>query len=803
MKKILRRTALGLVLLLVLAAIAATLHVRGKRPQRDGELALAGLSAPVTVRWDEAGVPHVQAANEADLYRALGWLHAQDRLFQMEMLRRLARGELAEVLGEKLLDTDKLFRTLRLRERAELQARALDPAAASTRALTAYLAGVNAFVQQGPRPLEAEILGLPRREFTPTDVLAAVGYQAFSFANALRAEPTLTQVRALGPGYLRIFEPAWEPQGVTGAAPAASAVAAARDALPRLPGLERVAQVSDAAAGFGLPMYEGSNAWAVSGARTASGKPLLAGDPHIAFSNPAVWWEAHLQAPGFELYGHFQPLNPMALLGHNTRFGWSLTMFQNDDMDLVVEQVNPANPNEVKVGGRWVAMTSHEETIAVKGREPVKLTLRRSPHGPIINEALGRAAGEAPVALWWALLEAPNPALEGFWQLNRADTLAKARQASSLVHAPGLNIVWANVDGDIGWWAAALLPERPAGVDGRFLLDGSTAEADKPGWRPFSRNPQAENPARGLIVSANHQPAGEVPVPGYYNPRDRAQRLEGLLAAPGVRWSPENSRALQLDVGSPYPARLLAPLLADLRAATRGPDEQALVDALATWDGRYTLDSRSATVFRQFQYELAKAAMADEMGETLFPLLLRTRAVDEALLRLASDATSPWWDQRGTPANETRADTVAAAWRATLAHLASTFGDDRARWTWDRAHTLTHGHPLGRVKPLDKLFDIGPFAQPGSHEVPNNLASPLGPAPWPVSYGPSTRRLIDFAAPGQALGINPVGQSGVWGDAHWADQAERYARGEYRRQWLDAADVGAATRSTLVLQPAR
>jgi penicillin amidase len=802
MKLTWRRVALGLGLVLLLAAAAATLHVRGKRPQRIGERELAGLTAPVEVRYDESGVPHIRAANSGDLYRALGWLHAQDRLFQMDMLRRVARGELAEVLGPELLPIDKLFRTLRLRERAQAQVPTLDGKAASTQAVQAYLDGVNAFVAKGPRPLESELAGLPRRPFLMEDVLAVVGYQAYSFATALRADPVFSQARQLGAPYLKVFEPAWEPGGVihpAGTAPVKQAAAAG--ATTPGAGLLRLASVSDALRGQGLPMFEGSNAWAVSGAHTASGKPLLAGDPHIAFSNPAVWWEAHLQAPGFELYGHFQPLNPLALLGHNQRFGWSLTMFQNDDMDLIAEKTDAAHPGQALVDGRWQALTEREEQILVKGQAPVTLKLRQSPHGPIVNEALGRAAGEAPVALWWTFLVAPNPAIEAFWQLNRADTLAKARQAASLIHAPGLNVVWANADGDIGWWAAALLPERPAGNTGRFILDGSQPESAAPVFRPFATNPQSENPASGVLISANHQPASPVPVPGYYNLRDRAQRLADSLTVPGARWTTDNTRALQLDAGNGYAKRLLSPLMADLRAAAQGAEQRAMVDQLAAWDGSYAIESIAATVFHQFTYELARAAMRDELGDDLFALLLRTHEVDDALVALANDAQSPWWDVRGTPAVETRADTVATAWRATLGHLTTTLGSDSLRWAWGHAHTLTHNHPLGRAKPLDKLFNIGPFAQPGGPEVPNNLSGPLAPAPWAVAFGPSTRRIIDFAKPDRALGINPVGQSGVWGDEHWADQAARYARGEYRVEALSEADIAARSKGVLRLVP--
>jgi penicillin G amidase len=806
MKRILRWFVLLLGALLLLAAASAFWMVYRVQPQRSGNVPLAQLQGPVTVRYDERGVPHIRADNEADLYRTLGYVHAQDRLFQMEMVRRLAQGELAEVLGPKLLDTDKLFRTLGLRAHAEVYAQKLDAAAPSTKALTAYLDGVNQFQADHPPPLEFTILGIPKRPFTTRDTIAISGYLAYSFAAGFRTEPVLTHIRdQLGERYLKVFDLAWHPEGVTTpGAPAAAQTSRLDDADWQ--GLTRLARLSDEALAIaGVPSFEGSNAWAIAGSRTASGKPLLAGDPHIAYSAPAVWYEAHLAMPGFELYGHHQALNPLALLGHNPRFGWTLTMFQNDDLDLIAEKINPANPNQVLHRGRWVDMTSREETIAVKGQAPVKLVLRRSPHGPIISDAFQPAMGKTPIAMWWALLETENPVLDAFYELNRADTLAKARAAASKIHAPGLNVVWANAGGDIAWWAAAKLPLRPAGVNPTFILDGSAAEAEKTGFLPFSDNPQEENPARGYTVSANHQPMSRVPVPGYYNLADRAQRLVQRMDAANQRWDVKNSQALQLDGGTGYGPRVLKDLLPPLRAALADVDaqERALLDQLAAWDGDYRVDGTVPTVFFQLLHEVAAAAMADEMGDAQFKNLLRTRALDGALPRLIADASSPWWDRRDTPAVETRSDTLKAAWKATLAHLRATLGPDVATWTWGRAHTLTHNHPLGQQKPLDKLFSIGPLAAPGGRETPNNLSSPIGPAPWTVNTGPSTRRLVDFADAGKALGINPVGQSGVLFDRHYADQSARFIAGGYVPQHLAEADVAAHTRSTLTLTPAR
>ena len=787
---------------------AAAWHIHTKQPVRSGHVALKQLKAPVSVDYDERGVPHIRAENEMDMYRALGYVHAQDRLFQMEMVRRLARGELAEVLGPKLLETDKLFRTLGIRERAEAMGARIDPRKPSDMALISYLDGINQYQNTHPVPLEFDILKIPKRPFTPQDSFAVGGYLAYSFAQAFKVEPALTHIGdKLGPNYLKIFDMDWHPEGVVQTSAKTPSVAQ----HPALPldakdwqGLDQLAQLSaDALDAAGVPAFEGSNAWAISGKRPASGKPLLAGDPHIAYSAPAAWYEAHLTAPGFDLYGHYQALNPVALLGHNNQFGWSLTMFENDDVDLIAEKVNPANPNQVSIKGQWVDLQTRTETIHVKGAADVQLTLRRSPHGPIITDAFKESFGNTPIAMWWSYLETENPALDAFYELNRADTREKARHASEKIHSPGLNIVWANAGGDIGWWAAAKLPIRPAGVNPAFILDGSTAEADKNGFYNFSFNPQEENPARGYIVSANNQPKppSGVPVPGYYCLPDRIQRLDEALRDPDKKWDTAAAQALQLDGGNGYGPRVLKDLVPVLMAVTTDPYEKAFIEPLVKWDGDYSRDSMAALLFTQLMYELAKAAMADEMGEAQFKNVLRTFALDTALANLVADPKSPWWDNVNTPQKESRFETVRIAWVNTIKHLESVYGKDLLKWNWGTAHTLLHAHPLGQQKPLDSIFNVGPFKVAGGREVPNNLNINMGPAPWTARSGPSTRRVIDFAHPDKAVGINPVGQSGVLFDAHYADQAPLFAEGLYVQEYLSAADVKAHSKSTLTLTP--
>ncbi|WP_397450417.1 penicillin acylase family protein [Pseudomonas sp. NA-150] len=791
--------------LTALAVVVATVvgggfwYVHSKQPVRSGDVSLSHLQAPVTVRYDERGVPHIKAENETDMYRALGYVQAQDRLFQMEIMRRLARGELAEVLGPKLLHTDKLFRGLRIRERADAYLAHQDTQAPAWKALQAYLDGINQYQDTHPSPVEFDVLGIKKRAFTAEDTVSVAGYMAYSFAAAFRTEPLLTFVRdKLGPQYLKVFDLDWNPQGVLGQAPALGSA--------DWKGLSELASLSqDALEKTGLPQFEGSNAWVIAGSRTRSGKPLLAGDPHIRFSTPSVWYEAQLSAPGFDLYGHFNTLVPFALLGHNHDFGWSLTMFQNDDVDLIAEKTNPDNPDQVWYQGAWVEMTHTQQQILVKGEPAVTLDLRQSPHGPIVNDVVGENAGRLPIAMWWSFLASENPILQAFYELNRADTLGKMRSAAQKIQSPGLNLIWANSKGDIGWWAAAQLPIRPAGVNPAFILDGSTPQADKYGFYPFSANPQEENPARGFIVSANAQPLSPtgMEIPGYYNLPDRGQQLYRQLSDSSVKWDLDASKRLQLGTITDYAPRILRPLLPVLRSVVTNPEELALVERLAKWQGDYSLDSVGATLFNQFLYDLTNKAMHDELGDSFFDSLLTSRMIDAALPRLAADADSPWWDDHTTPAKETRADIVKLAWHESVLHLKELYGNNADEWRWGKAHTLTHDHPLGSQKPLDRIFNVGPFPAPGTHEVPNNLSSRIGPAPWPVTYGPSTRRLIDFADPAHSLSINPVGQSGVPFDEHYADQAKTYIEGGYMPQHLDDADVAANTRQTLKLMPGR
>ncbi|MCP4131260.1 MAG: penicillin acylase family protein, partial [bacterium] len=333
-------------LLLVLIVIGITLFLYQTLPQRDGELNIPGLKEKVEVIYDAWGVPHIYASNEEDAYRALGYVHAQDRLFQMEMTRRLAKGELAEVLGKKLLKTDKFFRTLWIKGFAKEYVKTIPGDNKALVLSKIYLEGVNHFLETGPTPIEFHLIGIPKKPFTLEDSFAIGGYISYSFASAFKTDPLLSYIKeTYGAAYLKDLGYYSAKETIPGAGMHAGNYETLADL-----GLLAV-EIEETTSPIG--MFEGSNAWVISGSKTKSGKPILASDPHVKFSIPSVWYEAHVWAPGFELYGHYLAGVPMAMLGHNRHMGWGITMFKNDDINFFTEKVNPENPGEVWQNGKW------------------------------------------------------------------------------------------------------------------------------------------------------------------------------------------------------------------------------------------------------------------------------------------------------------------------------------------------------------------------------------------------------------------------------------------------------------------
>ena len=798
MGKFLKRAGLGIVVILVVLMGFGAWYLNSKQAVRSGELTLPGLTSPVEVRFDTFAVPHIYSQTETDAYYALGYVHAQERLFHMELLRRLAKGELAEIFGPKLVSTDRLFRTLRVRQFADDYVCGIDKTAPAVKASQAYLDGINQYIRTGPAPVEFDLLQIPKREFQLSDVISVAGYMAYSFAAGFKTDPVLTYVRdVLGPDYLKDLS-----YGLA-KAPPLKLLAGTHDSLARMAGLVADIETKYSPLGF----FEGSNAWALRGEKTGSGKPILAGDPHISHSCPSVWYEAHLVTPEANLYGHFLSGVPMALMGYNQKIAWTLTMFQNDDVDMFVERPNPENPDQVWSDGRWQDLVIDREVIRVKDEKDVVVKVRISKHGPVINDAMDMLNQEKrPVAVSWGFHDFENDMLNGLYELSHTDSVFKAPKALEKLHAPGLNFVMADAGGNIGWWAVAKLPKRPDHVDPHFIQDGSDPANDYTGSWPFEANPQFINPASGMIISANHQPQdfGSGIVPGYYNIENRARRIEALLERKPGGWTAEDMKTIQLDTQSAYYREIKERQAAILKTIPAVHQDAVSAKAFASfenWDGFHSLDTKGAAVFYTFYYYLIKATFEDDLGEDRFKAFLRTRLPDRAIPELTERKSSPWWDDRTTPKRETRKDIFGRAWSQSIERLRQVGGGDPDQWVWGDLHTVEYVHPLGRKKPLDRIFNIGPFKCEGSRDVPNYQGFHIGPPPFEVYIGPSTRRIFDFSDLAHSLGINPTGQSGLFFDEHFRDQAAMYMEGKYRTQLTDRAEVERATASLLTLSP--
>lgn len=783
--RIIKKIFVGLLILIVVLAVAVAVYLQLQKPVYEGKITLQGLKAQVEVLYDDYGVPHIYAQSEDDAYFALGYVHAQDRLFQMEMLRRASGGRLAEVLGEDLIPVDKMFRTLRLNKFAREHAQKFmnGDTADFQRAAHAYQKGVNTYVREGKTPLEFTIIGIPKQEFAPEDIYLAVGFMSFGFAEGIRADPVLEKIRSeWGDAYLADLAVQTPPEAVriksypgTGKTLNDSLIVSLHNALERLP----------------IPLWQGSNGWVIAGDRTASGFPILANDTHIGFGQPAVWYEAHLEYPGFSFYGHHIAGIPFGLLGNNEFAGWGLTMFENDETDFFVETTNPANANEVKFQDGWEPIQTREEIIKVKGKPDVKLEVKTTRHGNIMNGLFDVPEAGNPVALSWILTSQTNEALQAIYQFNHVSSFNDIQQAVARFSAPGLNVMYADRAGNIAWWAVAKLPIRPAHVQPKFFLDGSSGKDEYQGFYDFSKNPQAINPPWGYVYSANNQPdtVNGIFYPGYYFPRARAGRVEQLISE-NKKWTIEDVKKVNLDVVSimhPQIAKEIAAILDELNTPAYSP----LSEILRDWNGDHQTTDTGPSVFYNMLSQIMFIATKDELGESGSETLLATTIPKNSFYRFISNGASPWWDDQLTKdVKETRGQIVDRAAAATLKLLEEKCGKDPEEWQWSKIHSLTHNHALGVVKPLDKIFNVGPLTVPGGMEVINNLSFDLNVnGEFPVKMGPALRKITDFADVKNGITVSPTGQSGNVVSIYYDDQAEMFATGQFRKMMMDRKEI--------------
>ena len=779
-----RRILAAALLLSVFLVGALYLYLRSSLPQIDGRVAVRGLKDTVTIARDADGVPLITAADDADAAFGLGYAHAQDRLFQMELNRRAGAGRLAEIFGENAVATDRQMRILGLYRRAEAEFALLSQPVQS--AVEAYVAGINAFLATRPGALPPEFLLL---RFAPepwriADTLVWGKLMDLELAGNYRGELLRARlVRSLTPEQLAFLYPDYPKDAPTTLA----ALARYYRALP----LDRLY-----AALPPIPLLgpiRASNNWVVDGAHSQSGKPLLANDPHLDLGAPGFWYLARLRTAGREIAGGTVAGAPFVVVGHNDRIAWGFTNTGSDVEDLFIEQTDPADPGRYLTPGGSEPFSQRQEMIGVRDAAPVSLTVRETRHGPVISDALPQGTVESGyvLALATTFLAGDDRTPEALWNIARAGSWNEFRNALASWTAPQQNMVYADANGTIGFIAPSRIPIRKSG-DGWLPMPGWTGAYDWTGSIPVDRLPQASNPASGHFISANNKivPASYP----YFLGRDwdlpnRAERIGELLDATPVQ-SPAASTAIEADTLS-IAARRLVPLMT--RIAPSDAAARDAVDVLRRWDFHMDADQAAPLVFTAWLRSFAHDLFALRLGEASELYWDLKPQVIEAVL-----TTRPEWCAKpGQPAADCDA-LLAATLDHALAGLRAEYGNDIATWSWGRAHHAVFANPLWRRLPVLRDWIGVRIATSGGFDTINRGSTTIrdDAHPYEQRFGAGLRIVTDLASPADSRMIVVPGQSGNPLSTHFADLAERWRRFD----WLMPGRARPV--ATLTLEPA-
>lgn len=764
--------------LLILIIGASSFIFLKTAPKKNITISSQELKGVVEIKYDEFGVSHIYATNEEDAYFSLGFVMARDRLWQMEILRRAAAGRLSEILGDKTIEIDKLMRKLFIRrsqvEYLKNNKHLINPKA--MRLAGSFLRGLNHYIANENLSLEFTILGFNPEKWSFEDVLSIGGVVTLSFAEGIIADSLMASLlQDFDRPLLEELVVKMKGDKVYQNFNKQKSQVVIKETLSQLDSLLSFARP--------LGLFKGSNSWVVSGKKTQSGKALLSNDPHIGFSKPGFWYEAHIQTPSFELYGHYLPGVPFAGLGHNDKMGWAITMSEIDDIDLYIEKIDPKNPNAILYKGQSVVLERFEEVIKVKNSAPINLTVARGPHGPIVDETKYDQAPKSGFlpAIKWSYLRKDNHLINTLFGLNRMESAKDLAGAIKHATAPGFNISIADAEGNIGWHVMGAIPVRPEGVSGAFPMEGWHGEHDYIRYLDIMENPHLYNPEKGYIVSANYYPEVDFghQHEGFFQPSERYERLENIFAAKS-NWSVEEIKKVFVDNYFQGHDEITNAFISDLDQSK--PALKAVAKELKNWDGKCEVSSIGCSYFMYLTRKINKLALIDQMGEERYHAFTKVADYWHFFKNLIKDPQSRWWDDSRTTKLEKKKDIVNMAAVEMISDFDQRFGKNAV--TWGELHQLTFEHLLGKVKPLNYLFNKGPYPIGGGYSIVNNLASARADEGFSVAHGPSTRRIVDFINPKKTQGILPIGNSGNIFDPHAHSQIDLYLKGEFRSQYM-------------------
>ncbi len=766
-----------LVAVAVAGLIFVNVYIGKSKPLIEGEAAVAVLDSDVTVIRDDIGVPHIQADTDADLYRAQGYVQAQDRMFQMDLSRRQASGQLAEVIGADAVDTDKFFRTFSLRDAAEKSWDGYD--AEAKQVLEWYAEGVNAYMEEakenGVLSFEFALLGYEPAEWTPVDSLTIGKFMAYDLGghwNTLAVRHwALNEFPEDKARELFIEYPETAP-----------AILAANKQ-------QEVKVAGEFDASVIPPEFNGSNNWVVSGDKTASGKPLLADDPHLGLSTPSVWYQMHLESPEQNVSGVIFAGIPGIILGHNEEIAWGVTNVGPDVQDLYIETPNPEDPTQFRYEGEWEQAEVRDEPIKVKDGETEDFEVLVTRHGPVVSNVLyDEEEPEAVFSMQWTALE-PTLELQAVLNFNKASNWEEFELALEDFQAPAQNFVFASTDGTIAYKANGRIPIRKSG-DGQLPVPGDSAEYGWEGYVPFDELPRSVNPESGFIATANNEVIDDsypYHITDFWAQPYRYERIAEVLEA-SDELTAQDMMDLQMDQKNLYAAEFLDEMIAAVRSETDEHDE--VLTMLEEWDQVDSQEQGAPLVFHKWIKQLPETLLAEEFPEDVFDMLAGKNHITDEMMRNAFAGEEGVWVTEYGGAEKWLVDSLAAA----VAEIDDEQGNDLADWTWGEHHQLTFPHPLAGASPIFAEF-LNPDPVPigGSNITVQAAAST---SEGNVNHGASWRFVADLADLSSAYHIVGPGLSGHLKSDYFHNQVDDWAEGDFHETEIDGEVEG----STLTLK---
>ncbi|REL38171.1 penicillin acylase family protein [Rhodohalobacter sp. SW132] len=801
-----------IILFVGIASIAVYHTFYNQLPDHTGTINIDGITQPADVHWDPYGVPYIYAETDDDLYFTMGYLHAQDRLWQLTLSQLMAEGRFAEFLGEEFLEIDIHQRTLGIWRTAQKIEQETPDEILSV--LQRYADGINAYTEKYPRkkPVELTLLGLDPPRWTPAHSIAVSRLMAWDQNMHWKSEISLALIaESIGGNRLQqLFPDADAPVLSHNHNPDNSLQDIFKPFIDREIRVRRQLQKEGSAVG--------SNAWAVNGDRSYSGLPILAGDPHMGLSMPGFWYEVSQNSPGLSITGATIPGAPFVVLGQNQDLAWSITNMMADDTDFFLMQSNPQNPSEYladSLNGEAVynTFTWQQEIIEINGSDDYLLRIPHTIHGPLINSVHpdSEIIGTQPVAMRWAGHEISHE-LGAFYEMNRASDLDEFLNALSEFGSPAMNFIYADREDNIALIGAGNLPIRSD--EAYMFRDGWNSEHRWEEWIPFDELPREINPDRGFVAHANNKVAAET-YPYYIgrfwaNP-SRISRIEYLLNE-NESANAETMQQIQNDIYSEHAEIILEIIIPLLRSAQMNNEFSDVLTYFENWDYNYSVNSTAATIFDLFFLYLSELILKRDIPEELYEGLVRLEYIPvQMVTHILSDGSS-FFNVVEEANIAFRNETVRSAMQQTIDQLSRELGPESFEWRWESVHTLNLKPPLlGEISEhpdtpaalrliVNNLLSSGPHPAAG-HGMTINKAEYSWNDPFSVILGPSIRRIIDFNSPSRSLSVLPTGQSGHALSANYGDQTDLWLDGRYRSIYTDSTFFNEINYRTMTLQP--